>query len=49
MKIQYKDKIMEIEKGSKIYDIFKEEIENSEHTVVGAIYNNEYVNLSSNI
>lgn len=46
MKIQYKDKIMEIEKGSKIYDIFKEEIENSEHTVVGAIYNNEYVNLS---
>lgn len=46
MKIQYKDKTMEIEKGSKIYDIFKEEIENSEHTVVGAIYNNEYVNLS---
>lgn len=46
MKIQYKDKTMKIEKGSKIYDIFKEEIENSEHTVVGAIYNNEYVNLS---
>lgn len=46
MKIQYKDKTMEIEKGSKIYDIFKEEIENSEYTVVGAIYNNEYVNLS---
>ena len=46
MKIQYKDKTLDIERGSKIYDIFKDEIENSEYTAVGAIYNNEYVNLS---
>ncbi len=46
MEIRYKDKVLEVEKGSKIYDIFKNEIENSENTVVGAIYNNLYVNLS---
>ena len=46
MKIQYKDKTLDIERGSKIYDIFKDEIENSEYTTVGAVYNNEYVNLS---
>ena len=46
MEIHYKDKVLEVEKGSKIYDIFKNEIENSENTVVGAIYNNTYVNLS---
>ncbi len=46
MKIQYKDKTLDIERGSKIYDIFKDEIENSEYTAVGAVYNNEYVNLS---
>ena len=46
MEIRYKDKVLEVEKGSKIYDIFKNEIENSENTVVGAIYNNSYVNLS---
>ena len=46
MKIQYKDKTLDIERGSKIYDIFQDEIENSEYTAVGAIYNNEYVNLS---
>ena len=31
MKIQYKDKTLDIERGSKIYDIFKDEIENSEY------------------
>ena len=46
MKIQYRDKTLEIDRGSKIYDVFKEEIENSEYTTVGAVYNNEYVNLS---
>ena len=46
MEIRYKDKVLEVEKGSKIYDIFKNEIKNSENTVVGAIYNNSYVNLS---
>ena len=46
MEIRYKDKVLEVEKGSKIYDIFKNEIKNSKNTVVGAIYNNSYVNLS---
>lgn len=46
MEIRYKDKVLEVEKGSKIYDVFKNEIENSANTVVGAIYNNSYVNLS---
>ena len=27
MKIQYKDKTLDIERGSKIYDIFKDEID----------------------
>ena len=49
MEIHYKDKVLEVEKGSKIYDIFKNEIENSENTVVGAIYNNSYVNLSKHM
>ena len=43
MNIQYKDKIIEIEKGKIIAEALKEEIKKSEYTVVGAIYNNEYV------
>ena len=47
MKIQYKDKTIELEKPKKISEILKEEIENSEYTVVAAIFNNEYKNLES--
>ena len=49
MKIQYKDKEMEIEKGTIIAESFKEEIEKSKYTVIGAIYNNEYVDLNEKI
>ena len=45
MKIQYKEKNIEVEKKQKISEILKEEIKNSKYPVVGAIYNNEYVNL----
>lgn len=45
MKIQYQDKIIEIEKEIKIQDLLKEEIKTSEYPVIGAIFNNEYVNL----
>ena len=49
MKIQYQEKTIEIEKKTKISEILKEEIEKSEYTVVGAIYNNKYVNLDYEI
>ena len=49
MKIQYKDKIIEVEKGTTIDKCFKKEIENSKYTVIGAIYNNEYICLNKEI
>ena len=47
MKIQYKDKVMEIDKPMTISELLKEEIENSEYAVVAAVFNNEYKNLES--
>ncbi|MCI8444190.1 MAG: nucleoside kinase [Clostridia bacterium] len=49
MKIQYKEKIIEIEKKEKISELLKEEIKNNPYPVVGAIYNNQYVNLDFEI
>ena len=49
MKIQYKDKVIELDKPMTISELLKEEIENSEYTVVAAIFNNEYKNLESMI
>ena len=49
MKIQYKDKLMELDKPITINELLKEEIENSEATIVAAIFNNEYKNLESMI
>ena len=46
MKIQYKDKIMEVDKPTPISEVLKEEIKNSEHTVLAATFNNEYENLN---
>lgn len=46
MKIQYKDKTMEIEKETTIQELLQEEIEKSEYPVIGAIFNNQYVNLT---
>ena len=42
MTVNYKDKIFEVEKDTKIQDILKEEIEKNEYTVIGAIFNNQY-------
>ena len=49
MKIQYKDKVIEINEGIAIQDLLKEEIENSKYSVIGAIFNNQYVNLGYKI
>ncbi len=49
MKIRYHEKELEVEKGKTIYEILKDEIENSKYTVVGAIYNNEYTILDRKI
>ena len=49
MKIRYHEKELEVEKGKTIYEILKDEIENSKYTVVGAIYNNEYTILNRKI
>ena len=49
MKIQYKDKMLEVEEKTKISELLKKEIETSEYMVVGANYNNEYVDLDQEI
>ena len=49
MKIQYKDKIIEESKKITIQELLKEEIQKSEYPVIGAIFNNEYVNLEYQI
>ena len=49
MKIQYKDKVIEADKGTAIQDLLKEEIETSRYYVIGAVFNNQYVNLSYKI
>ena len=49
MKIQYQDKIIEKDKPITIQELLAEEISKSEYTVVGAIFNNEYVNLEYRI
>ncbi|MCI8637250.1 MAG: nucleoside kinase [Clostridia bacterium] len=49
MKIQYKDKVIEADKGTAIQDLLKEEIETSKYYVIGAVFNNQYVNLSYKI
>ena len=49
MKIQYKNNTMEVEKGITIQNLLKEEIEKSNYAVIGAIFNNQYVNLEYKI
>lgn len=49
MKIQYQDKSREVQEKITIQELLKEEIEKSEYPVIGAIFNNEYVNLGYEI
>lgn len=49
MKIQYKDKILETKEKTQISKLLKKEIEESEYMIVGANYNNEYVDLNKEI
>ena len=46
MKIQYKDKIIEIDKPMTICEALKEEIKKNPYTVLAATFNNEYKNLA---
>lgn len=45
MKIQYKDKILEVKEPITINELFRKEIQMSENTVIAAKFNNEYKNL----
>lgn len=49
MKIQYKDKKMEIENPITVKQLLESEIKASEHEVIAATFNNEYVNLNYEI
>ena len=49
MKIQYKDKEIDIQESETIQKVLSEEIKASEYAVVGAIFNNEYENLNYEI
>ncbi len=49
MKIQYQEKEIEVIEGTTIQELLKEEIEKSKYPIIGAIFNNEYVNLSYQI
>ena len=46
MKITYKDKVFDINEKIKISELMKDEIQNSNYTVVGAKFNNEYEHLN---
>ncbi|MBR3249255.1 MAG: nucleoside kinase [Clostridia bacterium] len=49
MKVTYKEENITCKKGMTISEILKEQIEESEYTVVGAKFNNEYKNLDDKI
>ena len=49
MKLQYKEKKIEVQKGKTIEEVFSKEIENSKYPIIGAIYNNEYFCLDKKI
>ena len=49
MKVLYKDKEFECEKGTKISELLKTQIEENEYTVVGAKLNNKYKFLDAEI
>lgn len=49
MKIQYRDKIIEIKKPMSISELLKDEIKNRNCAVLAATFNNEYKNLESEI
>ena len=49
MKVIYKDEELDCKKGTKISELLKTQIEQNEYTVVGAIFNNQYKFLDSEI
>ena len=49
MKIQFQDKMLEVQNETTIQELLEEKIKKSEYPVIGAIFNHEYVNLSYSI
>ncbi len=49
MEIRYNGKKMKIDRGLKVSEAFKEDIEKNKYEVVGCLYNNEYRNLETEI
>ena len=49
MKIEYNNKEIEVPTGTSIYDIIKEDIENSKYPIIAATFNNEYKRLDFKI
>ena len=49
MKVTFKDKNIEIKENTKVSELFKDEIKNSKFEVVACKYNNEYMNLETEI
>lgn len=49
MKIKYREEVLEINKGKRIKEALKEEIEKSKYQIMLAIYNNRYVSLDKEI
>lgn len=49
MKIRFEDKIKEVENPITIQELLQKEIESNPYPVIGAIFNNEYVNLEFTI
>ena len=45
MKIEYNGQIREVEKGTKVIDVFKEEVEKSDRDIIGCRFNNEVKSL----
>ena len=46
MQIKYKDKIIEVKENTTVEEALRDEIQASKYTVVGATFNNKYVNLA---
>ena len=49
MKIEYNNKEIEVPVGTSIYDIIKDDIENSKYPIIAATFNNEYKRLDSKL
>lgn len=49
MKLKYKDRIIEVQKGTKVIDIFEKEVRDSNRDIIGCRFNNEIKSLDYEI